>query len=603
MPRRPSPSPHHPGAPAPEPAPASAPAPPSGPTPPAGPQAQRPAGAEAPESDERLTARVRAGEEGVVAELYERHHGAATAYARTLTRTAEGAEDLASEAFALTLQAVRSGAGPDQSWRRYLLTVVRNTAVAWSTAQRRTLLTADFGDWADRQDETPTPDELLAAGAEHRLVAAAFGELPERWRTVLWHAVVEQQAPERIAPLLGLTPSGVSSLVSRAREGLREAYLSAHVRRADASPECRAYADRLAALVRRPEQRQPRSLVRHLDGCERCRSCVEEMRDVNRRLRAVGLAAFLPWGGGHDYLAAVSGGAVPAGAAAGAGAPPAGLGAKAVAGKTVAGKTVAGVAAVAVGAVVAAALGASASHPRPAAAPAGGGRAAAAAAPGAASVSPVVAPAQADPVPAVAPTSSGGPTPAVAPTSSGGPATGRATAGARATTGAASRAPAAKGGGLSATISAGTTPAPSQPGDQVVELRFAAQKSCVSVEGYESVEGSAPYFVPCESTTDQRWYLRPGPSGGRLRVVSAGNGGCLRPGSGSGPAVEGTCGSGTKEEWQTVSLGGKDVALRHVDTGQLLGAARDGSDDDVLVLHPATCATDATCKDQVTFLL
>ncbi|MCX5077639.1 sigma-70 family RNA polymerase sigma factor [Streptomyces sp. NBC_00424] len=240
-----------------------------------------------------------------MAELYERHHEAALRYARTITETADSAEDLASEAFVRTLAVIRTGSGPNENWRPYLLAVVRNTAMTWSSATRRTVLTPDFGNWAEYQTQAPSPDEIFAASAERHLVAEAYQSLPERWRTVLWHAVVEQQQPETIAPLLGLTPSGVSSLTSRAREGLRRAYLAAHVSRAR-SRECEAHAHELAALVGRPSKRIPARLARHLDECSDCRSCLQEMRDVNQRLRSIGILAFAPWGGAHPLGAAAS---------------------------------------------------------------------------------------------------------------------------------------------------------------------------------------------------------------------------------------------------------------------------------------------------------
>ncbi|WP_329493913.1 sigma-70 family RNA polymerase sigma factor [Kitasatospora herbaricolor] len=240
-----------------------------------------------------------------MAELYERHHKAALRYARTITETADSAEDLVSEAFVRTLAVIRTGSGPNENWRPYLLAVVRNTAMAWSSATRRTVLTPDFGDWAECQTQAPSPDEIFAATAERHLVAEAYQSLPERWRTVLWHAVVEQQPPEAIAPLLGLTPSGVSSLTSRAREGLRRAYLAAHVSRAR-SRECEAHAHELAALVDRPSKRIPTRLTRHLDECSDCRSFLQEMRDVNQRLRSVGILVFAPWGGAHPLGAGAS---------------------------------------------------------------------------------------------------------------------------------------------------------------------------------------------------------------------------------------------------------------------------------------------------------
>ncbi|MDX3188623.1 hypothetical protein PV458_09490 [Streptomyces sp. MN03-5084-2B] len=57
-----------------------------------------------------------------------------------------------------------------------------------------------------------------------KLAWDAFAELPHRWRTVLWHTVIEPRSPAEVGQLLGLTAHGVSALAYRAREGLREAY-------------------------------------------------------------------------------------------------------------------------------------------------------------------------------------------------------------------------------------------------------------------------------------------------------------------------------------------------------------------------------------------
>ncbi|MCX5077641.1 sigma-70 family RNA polymerase sigma factor [Streptomyces sp. NBC_00424] len=236
------------------------------------------------ETDGELTERLRSGEDGVVAVLYARHLRAALAFARSFGGTTGNAEDLASEAFARTLAAVRAGAGPTGSWRPYLLTVVRNTAAAWATSERRTLPTADIQAWAGQDTRVPSPDQIFASATERELVLAALHTLPERWRAVLLHSVVEQRPVEEIADLLGMTPSGASSLLARAREGLRQAYLSAHLRGTGAV-ECLAYEEQLKALARRPARRRSKLLTQHLEDCVRCRSCFEEMCDVNRRLR------------------------------------------------------------------------------------------------------------------------------------------------------------------------------------------------------------------------------------------------------------------------------------------------------------------------------
>ena len=46
---------------------------------------------------------------------------------------------------------------------------------------------------------------------------------------MLWHTEVEGQKPADIAPLLGMSANSVSALAYRAREGLRQAFLTQHV--------------------------------------------------------------------------------------------------------------------------------------------------------------------------------------------------------------------------------------------------------------------------------------------------------------------------------------------------------------------------------------
>ncbi|MCA1846098.1 MAG: zf-HC2 domain-containing protein, partial [Actinobacteria bacterium] len=76
----------------------------------------------------------------------------------------------------------------------------------------------------------------------------------------------------------------------RARKGLREAYLQAHLK-AEASEECRATVSRLGNYVRGDLVEKERVAVQtHLDSCAKCRCRRDELTDVNATLRN----AFLP---------------------------------------------------------------------------------------------------------------------------------------------------------------------------------------------------------------------------------------------------------------------------------------------------------------------
>ncbi|GAA3378916.1 sigma-70 family RNA polymerase sigma factor [Streptomyces racemochromogenes] len=334
-------------------------------------------GSELPPSDGDLIARMRGGDDGAYEELFRRHADAVRRYARTCCRDGHTADDLTAEVFARTLQAVRGGAGPDQSVRAYLLTTVRRVAAAWAKTARREHLVEDFAVFAEQAAAGAesagglSGDDTLELGADVRamreaersLAMQAFRSLPERWQAVLWHTTVEEASPSAIAPLFGLSANATAVLASRAREGLKQAYLQAHVSSAlSAGGDCARYADRLGAYARGGlRMRAERGLRKHLEECAKCRLAAGELKDVNAGIPALLPVAVIGWfAAGYAAKAAgvVAGGAVAAGgagaAAAAAGGSSAGAGA---AGAGAAGGAGAGGAGGAGGAVVSEGLG------------------------------------------------------------------------------------------------------------------------------------------------------------------------------------------------------------------------------------------------------
>src|SRR3954468_3895769 len=253
-------------------------------------------------SDAELIARVRNGDLEAYGELYARHHYAAERMARQLV-PANDADDLASEAFAKVLDALRVGGGPDVSFRAYLLTTVRRVHVDRIRSGKRVHSTDDI---ASYEREPETFDDPTVTGFESGAAAKAFASLPERWQAVLWHTEVEGEKPAAIAPLLGLTANGVSALAYRAREGLRQAYLQQHL--ADvAGDRCRWTTERLGAYVRGGlTKREKRNVREHLDDCAKCTAVYLELVEVNSALPAL-LAPALLGTAGLGYLAAASG--------------------------------------------------------------------------------------------------------------------------------------------------------------------------------------------------------------------------------------------------------------------------------------------------------
>ncbi|MER5466483.1 sigma-70 family RNA polymerase sigma factor [Streptomyces sp. NPDC002668] len=292
---------------------------------------------ELPSSDAELIRRMREGDDSAYAELFHRHSTAVRRYARTCCRDAHTADDLTAEVFARTLQAVRAGAGPEQAVRAYLLTTVRRVAAAWTKTARREQLVDDFavfaaeaaGGSAALSDGTldPGADVRAMHEAEQSLALQAFRSLPERWQAVLWHTTVEEESPSAVAPLFGLTANATAVLAGRAREGLKQAYLQAHVSSALTSGgDCARYADRLGAYSRGGlRTRAQLGLRKHLEECAKCRLAAGELAHVNAGIPALLPVAVIGWfAAGYSLKAA---GIVVGGAAAGAGAATAGTGA------------------------------------------------------------------------------------------------------------------------------------------------------------------------------------------------------------------------------------------------------------------------------------
>src|SRR5687768_1834486 len=228
--------------------------------------------------DADLVAQVREGSDEPYAELYRHHRPAALALARTLTEHTS-ADDIVSEAFEKLLQRIRGGGGPEAAFRPYLLRTVRTVAVDASRRTRR-LVAAEDPEDADGAQITPRAtedDELVDAVHERTTLARAFAALPERWQAFLWLSFVDDADRHEIATILGISAGSVSALGYRAREGLRRAYLDAHLRTAP-TPECADVWPMLAGAIRgalTPAQQV--EVDRHLEGCEHCRAALAEL--------------------------------------------------------------------------------------------------------------------------------------------------------------------------------------------------------------------------------------------------------------------------------------------------------------------------------------
>lgn len=237
-------------------------------------------------SEDELLDRARDGDRSAFGTLYLRHRDAARKVAGMCASSAADAEDAVAEGFARVFAALPRMAGRQIAFRPYLLTCVRNAATDRLRRERR----IDLRDQMPETAGSAQADDMALLGLERNLVGEALQALPARWRTVLWLTEVEGLSPAEVSRRIGIKPNAVAALAYRARKGLREAYLQAHLK-AEASEECRATVGRLGNYVRGDLAEKERLAVQaHLDACAKCRCRRDELTDVNATLRN----AFLP---------------------------------------------------------------------------------------------------------------------------------------------------------------------------------------------------------------------------------------------------------------------------------------------------------------------
>ncbi|GAB2480717.1 sigma-70 family RNA polymerase sigma factor [Nocardiopsis aegyptia] len=255
--------------------------------------------------DAEIIKRVRGGDTGAYATLYERHAAASRGLARQLLRGDAEVEDAVAEAFTRVLSVIQRGSGPTDSFRPYLLTAVRNAAYDRGRGDKRQVVTDDMESYDSGE---PFVDPALE-GLERSLIARAFLSLPERWQSVLWHTEIEGIKPAEAAPILGMNANGVAALAYRAREGLRQAYLQMHLAGGAAPEACRPALNLLGAYVRGGlSKRDTAKVDAHMDGCADCREVYAELMDVNVGLRGIVLPIFVG-AAAAGYLATTPGGA------------------------------------------------------------------------------------------------------------------------------------------------------------------------------------------------------------------------------------------------------------------------------------------------------
>lgn len=250
------------------------------------------------ESDNHLLLRSRNGDRHAFSELWRRHTPVAVAYARSLGSAPPDPEDVVSDAFVSILRQLRAGKGPQRSFRPYLLTTVKNT---WMSDVRRGPLLTALDDVEHPPSKLGTID--VEAMSNSAALTDAFRSLPERWQHALWLSEVEQLPPREIAEVLHIRPNSAAALTYRARDALRKAWITAHLRAAPADSEHARVIELLGGYAHDDlSARSERFVAAHLEDCSDCRSAAGEARNL---AKAMSLGPLLAGGAGLVIAPAV----------------------------------------------------------------------------------------------------------------------------------------------------------------------------------------------------------------------------------------------------------------------------------------------------------
>jgi RNA polymerase sigma-70 factor (ECF subfamily) len=171
--------------------------------------------------DEAVMLRVRDGDIGMLAELFERHHRQVYNYLYRLTGSRQQAEDLVQDVFFRILK-YRDTYRARTSFVAWMYQVARNAHI---DSRRKHRVEAPWSEDAPEPVSRESgPDEKLRREQEVRLVRRALAELSEDKREVLVLSRYQNLKYEQISQILGCEVNTVKQRVFRAVKALSDKY-------------------------------------------------------------------------------------------------------------------------------------------------------------------------------------------------------------------------------------------------------------------------------------------------------------------------------------------------------------------------------------------
>jgi RNA polymerase sigma factor (sigma-70 family) len=286
------------------------------------------------QSDERLVALTRRGNQAAYEALVGRYQARLLSFCRHMLGSREDAEDVLQEVFAAAFNAMVADERPINV-RPWLYRIARNRSL--NHLRRTQAIGVDSMDVHLAEHGASTADKVHKR-EEFRLLMGDVHGLPESQRTALLLREIDALSYEQIAEAMETTIPSVKSLLVRARVSLAEAAEARGL-------SCEDVRDELGEAAEGLRRVSP-PVRRHLRSCERCAGFRKQLKQTNKAL-----AVMLPVGpllvlkklllANLGTTASAGGSAAAAGAGASAGAAGAGgalsagvgaMGAKAAAG-------------------------------------------------------------------------------------------------------------------------------------------------------------------------------------------------------------------------------------------------------------------------------
>ena len=227
------------------------------------------------QSDEKLVAMIRRGNNSAFDALVQRYQPRLLAFCRHMLGSQEDAEDVLQEVFAASFNALLADDRPINA-RPWLYRIARNRCL--NHLRRPRAAGQDSMDIFETEHGTSTA-ETVHRREEFRQIVADVQELPETQRTALLLREIDALSYDQIAEAMDTTVPSVKSLLVRARVGLAEASEARLLTCEEVRVELAEVAEGLS--------RTTAPARRHLKNCERCRTFRSELKTTTKALAAV----------------------------------------------------------------------------------------------------------------------------------------------------------------------------------------------------------------------------------------------------------------------------------------------------------------------------